>query len=183
MRNFLTIAALAATTAFAAPAAAQNASLPSDDSDSIRASALLIQPATIKGVDNLDFGTLIASSAADGTVLVDANDANSQRVFAVSAGSLVAGAGAAKRGRLVGNGLPTQIVNLTWTFPTELVNEDDATSIMPFQGQMDVNAADNSVTIGSTGVFNIYVGGRITVKPLQAPGRYSGLVLVNADFQ
>jgi hypothetical protein len=189
MRNLPSFAALAALTAAftAAPAAAQNApppaSLPSQDSENIQATALLIQPATLKGLDNLDFGTLIASSAAAGTVAIDPNDVNSARTINASAGSLVAGAGQALRGRLVGNGLPTQVVNLTWTFPTTLVNQDDPTATMAFSGQMDSNAADGSLTIGSTGVFYVYVGGQITVSPLQAPGRYSGLVLVNANFQ
>jgi hypothetical protein len=182
MRNLLTFAALAATTAFSAPAFAQ-ASLPSSDSGQIEATALLIQPATLQGVDNLDFGTLIASTDASGVVSVDANDVNSVRAFAVNTGTLVAGAGAARRGRLIGNGLPTQNVNLSWTFPTRLVNQDDPTATMVFTGQVDTNAADKRVTIGATGVFYVYVGGSIAVSAGQMPGRYSGLVEVTADFQ
>jgi hypothetical protein len=183
MRNFLTVAALAATTAIAAPAAAQNATLPSQDSGQIEATALLIQPATLQGVDNLDFGTLIASPAASGTVAINANDATSTRAFTVVTGTLTQGAGSALRGRLVGNGLPTQIVNITRTFPAVLVNQDDPTATMAFSGALNSDAADGSVTIGSTGVFYVYVGGTLTVSPNQMPGRYSGLVEVNADFQ
>lgn len=190
MRTFLTFAALAATTAFAVPAAAQTvtpppppASLPSQDSGSIDATALLIQPATIEGLDNLDFGTLIASPAASGSVAVSANDPSSLRTITVNAGTLTAGAGSAKRGRLVGNGLPTQVVNITRTFPATLVNQDDPTATMPFSGALNTDAEDGSVTIGSTGVFYIYVGGTLTVAPQQMPGLYSGTVLVNADFQ
>ena len=189
MRTFLGFAALAATTAFAAPAAAQTvtppppASLPSNDSGQIDARALLIQPATIQGLDNLDFGTLIASPTASGSVAVSANDPSAVRVFAVNAGSLTAGAGNAVRGRLVGNGLPTQIVNITRTFPATLVNQDDPTATMPFTGALNSDAEDGSVTIGSTGVFYVYVGGTLTVAPQQMPGLYSGTVLVNAEFQ
>ena len=189
MRNFLSFAALAATTAFSAPALAQTApaptpaSLPSQDSGQIEATALLIQPATLQGVDNLGFGTLIASTTASGVVAVNAHDVNSARTITVNSGTLVPGAGSARRGRLVGNGLPTQLVNLTWTFPTRLVNQDDPTATMAFTGQIDSNAADGSVAIGSTGVFYVYVGGSIAVSANQMPGRYSGLVEVNADFQ
>jgi len=187
MRTFLTFAALAATTAFAAPAAAQSApppaSLPSQDSGQIEATALLIQPATIQGVDNLDFGTLIASPSASGSVAVNANDTTSTRVFTINAGTLTQGAGSALRGRLVGNGLPTQIVNITRTFPTMLVNQDDPTATMAFTGALNSDAEDGSVTIGATGVFYVYVGGSLTVSPNQMPGRYSGIVTVNADFQ
>ena len=187
MRTFLTVAALAATTAFAAPASAQSApppaSLPSKSSGQIDATALLIQPATLKGLDNLDYGTLITSADASGTVAVSANDATSARTFTVSAGTIVAGAGSAKRGRLIGNGLPTQIVNITRTFPTRLVNQDDPTATMLFSGALNSDAEDGSVTIGATGVFYVYVGGTITVSANQMPGRYSGLVEVTADFQ
>ena len=182
MRTFLTVAALAATTAFATPAFAQ-ASLPSTSRDTIEATALLIQPATLQGLDNLDFGTLIASPAAAGTVSIDANDVNSLRVITQTAGTLTAGAGAARRGRFVGNGLPTQNVNIAWVFPTTLVNQDDATVTMPFTGSLDNNASDGTLRIGSTGVYYVYVGGTITVAPNQMPGRYTGLVEVTADFQ
>ncbi|UUR07268.1 DUF4402 domain-containing protein [Sphingomonas glaciei] len=182
MRTFLTFAALAATTAFATPAFAQ-ASLPSNSSDTIEATALLIQPATLQGIDNLDFGTLIASPAATGTVSINANDATSTRVFSVSAGTLTQGAGSALRGRLIGNGLPTQVVNISRTFPAVLVNQDDPTATMPFSGALNADAADGSVTIGATGVFYVYVGGTLTVSPNQMPGRYSGLVEVTAAFQ
>ncbi|NJC04822.1 hypothetical protein GGQ97_000615 [Sphingomonas kaistensis] len=182
MRTFLTFAALAATTAFATPAFAQ-ASLPSTSSDTIEATALLIQPATLQGLDNLDFGTLIASPAAAGTVSINANDVNSVRAINQTAGTLTAGAGSARRGRFVGNGLPTQNVNLEWTFPTTLVNQDDATATMPFSGSLDSNASDGTLQIGSTGVYYVYVGGTITVAPNQMPGRYTGLVEVTADFQ
>nr|WP_314441493.1 DUF4402 domain-containing protein [uncultured Sphingomonas sp.] len=182
MRNFLAFAALAASTAFiAVPAAAQNATLPSQDNGQIEATALLIQPATLEGLDNLDFGTLIASPTAAGTVNVNAN--TSARTITVNAGTLTAGAGSALRGRLVGNGLPTQIVNITRTFPLVLVNQDDPTATMPFSGVLNSDAEDGSVTIGSTGVFYVYVGGTLTVAPQQMPGRYSGVVTVNADFQ
>ncbi|GAA3998873.1 DUF4402 domain-containing protein [Sphingomonas humi] len=183
MRNFLTVAALAASTALiAVPASAQNASLPSSSKGQIDATALLIQPATLQGLDNLDFGTLIASPSADGSVSISANDINSARNVTVNAGSLVASA-TAKRGRLVGNGLPTQKVNISSTFPTELVNQDDPNATMAFSGSLNSDAADGQVTIGATGVFYIYVGGTLTVKPNQMPGRYSGVVEVNTDFQ
>lgn len=181
MRNFLSFAALAATTAFAAPAAAQ--SVPVQSSDNIEATALLIQPATLQGLDNLDYGTLIASPVATGTVSIDADDVNSLRVINAVTGSLVAGAGSASRGRLVGNGLPNQLVSIDWTFPATLVNQDDPTATMAFSGEMDSNSADGSLTIGSTGVFYVYVGGQITIAANQMPGRYSGLVEVTAEFQ
>lgn len=183
MRFQLALAAAAAATALASPAFAQNASLPSTSTDNIEATALLIQPATLQGLDNLDFGTLIASPTAAGTVSINANDVNSIRVINTTAGTLTAGAGAASRGRFVGNGLPTQNVDLVTTFPSTLINQDDPTVTMPFSGSLDTNAADGSLTIGSTGVYYIYVGGTITVAPNQMPGRYSGLVEVTANFQ
>lgn len=178
MRYLLAFAAFAATTAFATPAAAQ-ASDPSTDSDTIEASALLIQPATIQGIDNLSFGTIIATATASGNVSINPNT-GARTLAAGLTGSAV---DVGQRGRFLGNGLPTQAVQLTANFPTFLSNEDDLTQTVEFAGTLDTNSAGGTITIGNTGVFYVGVGGTITIDAGQMPGRYSGEVEVTADFQ
>lgn len=174
MRTFLTIAALAATTAFAAPAVA------APSSDTITANALLIQPATLQRVNDLNFGTIIATPASSGVVTVAPDGARS---ISIVTGTLTAGPGAAARGRFIGNGNPTGNVLVTATFPTYLSNTSDNTKTVGFSGVLNPDAQDGSVTIGATGVFYIDVGGSITIATSQMPGLYTGNVTVTADFQ
>jgi hypothetical protein len=173
MRFHLGFAALAATTAFAAPAAAQSA-------PKIKAEALLIQPATLQAQTNLNFGTIVATPASSGTVTV--TPAGVRTISAVTS-SLTAGPGAASRGRFIGNGNPNGNVALDVVFPAYLENTSDNTKTLTFSGSLDADAADNAITIGATGVFYIDVGGQITIAPNQMPGLYSGDVVITATFQ
>jgi hypothetical protein len=185
MRNFLTFAAFAAATAFTAPAFAQTApapapaSLPSSDNDTIEASALLIQPATIQGIEDLSFGTIIATATASGNVTISPSDGSRTLAAGLTGSSVDVG----QRGRFLGNGLPTQEVRISAVFPDFLANEDNLTDTVEFVGSLDSNVVNGSLVIGNTGVFYIGVGGTITIDAGQAPGRYSGDVKVTADFQ
>jgi hypothetical protein len=173
MRLSLSLAALAAATALATPAAAQVTSGPA----SIRAEALLIQPATIAGLDDLSFGTIVSSPTDSGTVTINPNTG-----LRSSTGTLtLSTAGQGSRGRFIGNGNPLQNVTLVARFPTELNNEDDPTATVAFNGTID--SAGLSRRIGATGVFYVGVGGTITINTSQMPGLYSGLVELTANFQ
>lgn len=172
MRFRLALAALAATTAFAAPAAAQS-------SDTIEARALLIQPATLQRVDDLSFGTIIATPLASGTVTINPNT-GARTVAAPLVGS---GTDVGQRGRFIGNGDVSQDVLITAAFPTFLANQADATRTVGFSGTLDNAAATGTVNTGATSVFYVGVGGTITIAAGQMPGLYTGQVTVTADFQ
>lgn len=177
MRFHLAFAALAAAAAFATPAAAQSTGV---SSDTIQANALLIQPVSLQRLNDLNFGTLIATPATTGSVTV--TPAGVRTVNATNS-TLVAGPGAFGRGRFIGNGVPNKNVSLDIEFPTYLSNTTDPTKTMAFAGTVDADATDNAITIGATGVFYIDVGGTITLVANQMPGLYSGDVTVTADFQ
>jgi len=175
MRNFLTFAALAASTAFiAAPAAAQSTP------QTIRADALLIQPATLQAQTNLNFGTIVATSSSTGTVTV--TPAGLRTINATNS-TLVAGPGAASRGRFIGNGTPGGNVSLNVSFPSFLSNTLDNTKTLAFSGSLDADSSDNAILVGAAGVFYVDVGGTITVVDKQMPGLYTGDVTVTASFQ
>lgn len=178
MRFTLALAALAATTAFAAPAAAQSTG-PISSSDSIEARALLIQPATIQRMQDLSFGTIIATPAASGNVTIDPN--TGARVVDPALTGSASDMG--QRGRFIGNGVPGQQVDLTANFPALLTNSQDATQAVSFSGTLDVLSAAGSRIIGPTGVFYVGVGGTIAITTNQMPGLYTGTVTLTADFQ
>jgi len=172
MRYFIAFAALAATTAIAAPAAAQSTA-------SIRADALLIQPATLQRVDDLSFGTIIATPTASGPVTIDPNSG----ARTLAAGLTGSTTDVGNRGRFIGNGFTNQNVDLNVSFPAYLSNLADATKTVEFAGTLDADATDLAVNTGATGVFYVGVGGTITIDANQMPGLYRGEVTVTATFQ
>ncbi|WP_300973255.1 DUF4402 domain-containing protein [Sphingomonas sp. LHG3406-1] len=177
MRFTYALAALAATTAFAAPASAQ--SFTADSSASIQARALLIQPATIQRVRDLSFGTIVASPTATGVVSVDA-DTGLRSVDPALTGST---SDVGSNGRFIGNGLPGQVVNLRVSFPSLLTNVQDGSQAVAFTGSLDSASTGLTRTIGLTGVFYVDVGGSIAIGLNQMPGQYEGTVTIDADFQ
>lgn len=178
MRYTLAFAALAAATAFAAPAAAQS-TFTVDSQASIEARALLIQPATIQRDRDLSFGSIVATPAASGTVTIDPDSG----LRAIAGAGLTAGSDVGTNGRFLGNGLPQQVVNLRVSFPTMLVNVQDNTQAVAFTGNLDTASTTGSRTIGLTGVFYVGVGGQIAIATNQMPGQYTGTVTLDADFQ
>ena len=72
MRLKLTLAALAATAAFASPAVAQVVIPPASDVGTARGTVL--RPLSVSEDENLDFGTILVDGSAAGWVEVDAED-------------------------------------------------------------------------------------------------------------
>ncbi|GAA4031187.1 hypothetical protein GCM10022281_08380 [Sphingomonas rosea] len=176
MRYTFTLAALAAATAFAAPAAAQTVS----SSDTIKAQALIIQPATLQRVDDLSFGTIIATPTAVGSVTIDADDGS--RAF-TGTGLTLSSTDVGGRGRFLGNGNLNVDVPLNVSFPAYLSNVADRTKTVTFTGKLDAAANDLLVNTGATGVFYVGVGGKIDIAAGQMPGLYDGEVTLTAQFQ
>lgn len=173
MRFFVALAALAATTALATPAAAQVVS----SSDTIEARALLIQPATLQALDDLSFGTIVATPSTTGTVTIDPDSGSRTLTGGLTGSSVDLG----QRGRFIGNALPGGLVTLVTAFPTFLQNANDLTRTVAFTGSVDSGGLNR--TIGLTGVFYVGVGGQITIAANQMPGLYSGDVTITANFQ
>jgi hypothetical protein len=168
MRNFLTFAALAAATAFAAPAAAQSA--PAE------AKGLIIQPLTFVNLDALDFGTVIASNVA-GSVTIDPSDGARVTSGGVSGAPSAPGG----RGLFEGLGASGQVVELSYTVPTQLNHNSIVGQAVAFRNFTLDGAA--SRTIGLGGTFQVGVGGTIDIAANQTPGLYSAQFEVTADYQ
>lgn len=171
MRFHLAFAALAATTAFAAPAAAQ--STPVNSQAEVNSRAVIVQPATIVGVADLDFG-IVAAGITAGTVTI-----NSGPTVSVTNTGGASPLGGALAGRFDGNGYPGQLVTVTVT-STPTLNHLNGVDKMNFAH----NAyGAGAVTIAADGLFRVVVGGTINVAANQEPGLYEGKVYVDAAFQ
>lgn len=172
MRYLVALGALAAATAFAAPAAAQTtqARAPAE------ARGLIIQPLTFVNLNALDFGTVIASNAP-GSVTISAADGSRS----VSGGVVGAPSALGGRGLFEGLGAAGQEVMLTLVVPSQLNHATvagQAVSIRDF-------ALDGPTTrrIGVGGTFQVGVGATIDVAANQLAGRYSAPFTVTAEYQ
>ena len=164
IRQFMASAALAATAFAAAPAAA--AAVPAaTDADG---RALVLVPLTLVKIDDLEFGTVIPSSAS-GTVTI--NPATGARTFAGGVTGVTSDAG--YRAYFAGAGSPNQEVLLALSPPVALTNATGDT--IPVLG-MTLDGPAMRTIDPVTRAFYVGVGGTIEVGADQPVGDY------NADF-
>lgn len=172
MRYTLALAALAATTAFAAPAAAQTVPV----SATAEARGLIIQPLSFVNLNRLNFGTIVASNLAGSVTIDPATGARTTSGGVTGAPSDVGG-----RGLFEGLGFAGQAVQISSSVPAMLVNQSDSTQAVVFRN-FTLDGANTRV-IGVTGSFRVGVGATIDVAANQAPGVYSAQFTVTADYQ
>lgn len=168
MRFKIALAALAASVAVATPAFGQAVTTASDTAE---ARGLVLQPLSLARVQDLDFGTVLASATAE-TVTVDP-DTGFRSVSGPGVALVATSPG--DRGLFTGAGNPGVIVNLTVTPPVGNVVVSGSNSI-PVTLTLD-QGGSLARTIGATGTFDVGVGGAFDIGANQASGLYS------ADFQ
>lgn len=173
MRLNICLAALAATVAFASPAAAA----PTSASDTAEARGLVLQPLTLARVQDLDFGTVLASATAD-TVTVD--PATGLRSLGGSGGVTLVATNPGDRGLFTGAGTPAIVVGITVTPPVGNVVVSGANSI-PVALVLD-QGNSLSRTIGATGTFDIGVGGTFSIAAGQPSGLYTADFAITAQY-
>jgi hypothetical protein len=172
MRFKLTLAALAATAAFATPAAAQVVS-----SDQAEARGTILQGFTINRFQDLDFGTILGSAVA-GTVTIDADDGNRT----VTGGVAEVGINGGQRGIFTGSGPADDPVTVNLTQPAGGLLYRDATTSLAGVLVLDQGNA-SARTIDSAGFYSVGVGGTFTIAANQPAGVYSADFDVTAVYQ
>jgi hypothetical protein len=163
-RYFIIAAAMAA---IAAPVTAAPTP-PNADAD---ARALLLIPLTLTKVDDLDFGTVVASSS-NGSVSMAAD--GSGRGF--TGGVLPVASAPGGRGLFSGAGTAGQQVNLFLAPPTTI--GDGNGHSMPISMSLEAT----TVTIDSSRAFSVAVGGVVSVGANQPDGLYTGTFTVLAQY-
>ena len=176
MRFKITLAALAAATAFATPAFAQVVT----DTATAEARGLVLQPLTLTKVDDLDFGTILASTVA-GTVTIDADTGNRSKTGGVTEVASNPG----QRALFAGAGTAGQDVDLTLTAPTGgvLVSTTNSADVIVITNLVFDNGNDTTRTIDNTGAFQVGVGGTFAIAASQPNGLYKADFDVTADYQ
>lgn len=180
MRNFIRFAALAATAAAASPAFAQAA--PPEPTVSASASGeakgVVLQPLTLTKEDDLDFGTVISTATA-GTVSISADDGSRL----VTAGVLEVPSYPGGRGVFTGNASVGREVNLTLNAPAFLVSTTNPLDLIAVN-EMVLDDSNSLVrTVGTSGVFQVGVGGEFAIEANQPNGFYTAQFDLTADYQ
>lgn len=172
MRLTLGIAALAATLATASPAFAQTVTATAQ----AQARGVVLLPLTLTKTSDLDFGTVIASQTAAGTVSINA-DTGARSVTGAVLGVPAYPGG---RGLFQGAGTANQIVKLTLNAPTVLTNGPNTINVVSFgvdQGGLLTR------TIDATASFAVGVGGTFGIAAAQPNGLYTAQFSLTAEYQ
>lgn len=171
MRYTLSIAALAATLATATPAFATPPA-------QAEARGVVVQPLTLARVQDLDFGTVVGSSAA-GSVVINADTGG--RTVSGGVTSVPSYPGA--RGLFRGAGTAGQDVILTLNAPSLLISQSNPADTIAVTSMTLDSGNSTTRTIGASGVFDVGVGGNFAIAANQAPALYSANFDLTADYQ
>jgi hypothetical protein len=183
MRFKLCLVALAATAAFATPAAAQQATATANAT----AKGVVLLPLTLTKTTDLDFGTVIADPTLPGDVTIDADSGGRSITGAVVGVPTYPG----DRALFQGAGSANQDVILSLSAPSVLTSGGNTLSVTSMGFDTGATSAVNATsgklettrTIDSTGAFEIGVGGVFHINAAQPNGLYTGAFTVTADYQ
>ena len=138
------------------------------------ASARIDRPVAIAKLRDLDFGTLIAGTAAG---VVEVNPNNAAR--SVTGGTILAG-GTVETAIFRVTAAPNTVVQITRNALPVLTHSLGGATMNVVL--LTINGTTSAIPSG-TGVFDIRIGGRLSVAANQLPGAYSGTFEINANYQ
>lgn len=174
MRNSLKLAVLAATMLSASPAFAQSVTANAQ----AEARGLILQPLTLTKVDDLDFGTVIASTVA-GTVTIDADTGSRS----VTGGVTEVPSYPGNRALFAGAGTASQDVILTLNEPAVLVSTSNPADMITVNAMVLDNGDSTTRTIDATSAFVVGVGGTFGIGASQPNGLYAAQFDLTAEYQ
>ncbi len=157
------------------PAAAQDATAGAD------VEALVLRPFSLVKVEDLDFGSIIAS-ASQGDVTVDPDG-----IISTTGGVILVGAGT-HPARFVGQGSSNRVLiksNSTQIFltgPGAQMRLNQFT-IGALSGLSQIGNGNNFRITSSNGIIGFSVGGTLRVNANQAEGLYSGTFSMTFNYQ
>lgn len=182
MKQQHTAFAVAAAAALMLPGTA-TAAVYSAPSKASTGKVIILDPLSFIKVDDLDFGGYIIPQSGSGTVTINPIDAG----VTLSGGLTSLPKFTPQRGRMIGAGSAGQDVQLTAVIPDKLyIGGNTANTSIDVAIALD-HLPDSTgtyyYTINGSKIFNVYVGGQLTVVAGQAPGIYSNTYTVTATYQ
>ncbi|MEO9636025.1 MAG: DUF4402 domain-containing protein [Parasphingorhabdus sp.] len=143
-------------------------------------SAITIGPLSVVKTADLQYGNIIAGPT-NGTVFIDTRNGN-----VTAAGGATLAGGAVNRANFIIYGGPNQIVEIS--IPGALwVNHANGTDRMRIDQLAIGNGNRNFSTfvrglLGTLGIYNLTVGGRLRVNGSQQEGAYTGSFVMTVDY-
>lgn len=142
--------------------------------------AVTIGPLSVVNIAELEFGNIIAGPTA-GTVFMDTRNGNR-----TGTGGVTLGAGAANRANFIIYGGPNQIVEVSipGTMTVTHTNGSDNMNI----DQMAIGNGNRNFStfvrgfLGTLGIYELTVGGRLNVGADQEVGTYNGTFTMTVDY-
>ena len=175
MRLNICLAALAATAAFASPAAAQVVT----STAQAEARGTILQPLSLSRVQDLDFGTILVDPlGAGGSVTIDADNGNRS----VAGDVAEVGVNGGQRAIFTGAGPANDTVDLVLAQPAGGLLYRDATTSLG--GVLVLDQGNSTIrTMDAVGAFTVGVGGTFTIANNQPAGVYAADFDVTAIYQ
>lgn len=170
MKTFLKSGiALAALTAFAAPALAQSSATTTE-------TTTILQPVTIAQSTPLAFGRIVRPTTGTGTVTIGTSgDA------VTTSGGAVALAGTTSRARYTVSGEGAQTVSVA--IPTSFnLSKTGAPAIAVTLTRNPAGVVTLSNTLGSTGTAALDIGGSFSISSVTETGDYTGTFAVSVAY-
>jgi Domain of unknown function (DUF4402) len=144
---------------------------------------VVLGPNSIVKIEDLDFGSLIASPVA-GTATIDA-----QTGARTLAGGVTDAGGAFRRAEFEASGSPNRVISLSISpTPSIAITNDTGQTMTINQIRVSVNGGTPQPlgpnhTIGSNGIISFDIGGRLNIAANQAEGTYSGTFTLTSNYQ
>ncbi|MGH6658784.1 MAG: DUF4402 domain-containing protein [Sphingomicrobium sp.] len=177
----ITLAAAAAALALPSPASAGFYSAPSDNSSG---TVIILDPLSFIKVDDLSFGGYIIPAVGSGTVTVDA------ATGAVGLAGTVTQMPqfVPSRGRMIGAGTANQSVSVSAVLPDKLYLGGNLASptwidVTIVLDQVPDGSGVHAYTVGADQVFDVFIGGDVTISSGMTPGIYSNEYVITATYQ
>ncbi len=179
-RNKLAVAA-AAVLAMPGAAAAGVYTAPAKDSTG---KVIILDPLSFIKIDDLSFGGYVIPSSGSGTVTVDAGTGS----VALSGTVTQMPQFTPSRGRMMGAGTPSQPVSVDAVLPDKLYLNGNLSSPTWINVTLNLDRVANvnglyDYNVGADKVFDVFVGGDVTISAGMNPGIYSNEYTVTATYQ
>jgi Domain of unknown function (DUF4402) len=174
MRLKIALAALAATAAFASPAAAQVVT----STAQAEARGTILQPLSLSRVQDLDFGTILVDPlGAGGTVTINADDGSRSVTGDVAEVGLNGG----QRAVFNGGGPENDTVDVVLTQPASGLLYNGTNTLA---GVLVLDQGGSTTrTTDLVGAYSVGVGGTFTIAANQPAGLYTADFDVTAVYQ
>ncbi|MEP2103318.1 MAG: DUF4402 domain-containing protein [Parasphingorhabdus sp.] len=142
--------------------------------------AVTIGPLSVVNIADLEFGSIIPSATA-GTVFIDTRNGNRS-----TTGGVTTAAGANNRANFIIYGGPNQIVEISIPGSTTITHTNGSDNMLI--DQMAIGNGNRNFStfvrglLGTLGIYQLTVGGRLNVNANQLDGDYTGSFIMTVDY-